>query len=78
MEQEFSWTGLLLSLSIAFFVVIFSAFCLGFLHSVVLQAHNNSQKLIQQEKKIEIQAKNYLPVDFSGQKLERLENLNLA
>jgi len=35
MEQEFSWSGLVLSLSIAFFVVIFSAYILSGLYSIV-------------------------------------------
>ena len=32
MEQEFSWSGLLISLSIAFFIVIISAFVLNFIN----------------------------------------------
>jgi len=35
MEQEFSWSGLVLSLSIAFFVVIFSAYILSSIYSIV-------------------------------------------
>jgi len=32
MEQEFSWSGLLISLSIAFFIVISAAFFLNFVY----------------------------------------------
>jgi len=35
MEQEFSWSGLFISLSIAFFIVISSAFALEFLYDSV-------------------------------------------
>lgn len=35
MEQEFSWSGLLLSLSIAFFIVVISAFFLSNVHSLI-------------------------------------------
>lgn len=34
MEQEFSWSGLVLSLSIAFFVVIFSAYTLSSIYTI--------------------------------------------
>ena len=45
MEQEFSWSGLLISLSIAFFVVIASASVLSFInHSIT--ADKNNQKSI--------------------------------
>lgn len=33
MEQEFSWSGLVLSLSIAFFVILAAAFTMNWLHS---------------------------------------------
>jgi len=35
MEQEFSWSGLLISLSIAFFIVTLSALCLNFIFNSV-------------------------------------------
>ncbi|PLX22071.1 hypothetical protein C0584_00915 [Candidatus Parcubacteria bacterium] len=47
MEQEFSWSGLVLSLSIAFFVVIGSAFLLSSFYSVV---EVNSLDFTQSEK----------------------------
>lgn len=43
MEQEFSWSGLLISLSIAFFLIIVSASALSFInHSIAV--NDNSQK----------------------------------
>jgi len=38
MEQEFSWSGFLISLSIAFFIVLSSAFVLNLVHSSVFSA----------------------------------------
>jgi len=35
MEREFSWSGLLISLSIAFFIVTISALCLNFIFNSV-------------------------------------------
>jgi len=41
MEQEFSWSGLLISLSIAFFIVTISALLLNFIfNSVEASRHN--------------------------------------
>lgn len=34
-EQEFSWPGLLLNLSIAFFIVVMSAFLLSFIFNSI-------------------------------------------
>ncbi len=36
MEQEFSWSGLLTSLSIAFFIVIISASALNFINQAII------------------------------------------
>lgn len=36
MEQEFSWSGLLISLSIAFFVVVAAAFALRFINTSMI------------------------------------------
>ncbi|MDO8668273.1 MAG: hypothetical protein Q7K35_04230 [bacterium] len=41
MEQEFSWSGLLISLSIAFFIVIISASALSFINHSVIAGQNN-------------------------------------
>ena len=32
MDKEFSWSGLLISLSVAFFIVILASFCLHFIY----------------------------------------------
>jgi hypothetical protein len=50
MEQEFSWFGLLVNLSIAFFIVISSAFCLSCLQkSVEVSLLENSSVLVPQK-----------------------------
>jgi hypothetical protein len=43
MEQEFSWSGLLLSLSIAFFIVIFTALALNFFYQSLEKAREQSR-----------------------------------
>ncbi|MEI6596630.1 MAG: hypothetical protein WCL13_00235 [bacterium] len=45
MEQEFSWSGLLISLSIAFFIVIISALFLNFIFNSV-EANKQRQELV--------------------------------
>jgi uncharacterized membrane protein YagU involved in acid resistance len=46
-EQEFSWVGLLVNLSIAFFIVISSAFCLSvFQKSVEVSLMESSSVLV--------------------------------
>jgi len=77
MEQEFSWSGLLVSLSIAFFIVVFSAFSLGILNNAVVKAHNGN-KFIKKEAIEEVSKFEMLPVLISGQELPRVEYLNLA
>ncbi len=47
MEQKFSWSGLLLSLSIAFFVVIISAQALNFFYNSVQSAQRHEYFLKQ-------------------------------
>ncbi len=43
MEQEFSWSGLVLSLSIAFFIVAISAISLNLLYFSIKTAHAKEQ-----------------------------------
>ncbi len=79
MEQEFSWSGLVLSLSIAFFVVIVSAMLLSLVYnSFVIGAQ--LPKLMQADTTYieEVREIEYLPIELSGKKLERVEHLNLA
>lgn len=45
MEQEFSWSGLLISLSIAFFIVTISALLLNFIFNSV-ETNNQRQGLV--------------------------------
>ena len=53
MEQEFSWSGLLVSLSIAFFVVVISAQILNFAHQSILDSKKQNQQLNKQLYRIE-------------------------
>ena len=46
MEQKFSKTGFLLSLSIAFFIVIFGAYLLSFIHISINNAKNQKQNIV--------------------------------
>jgi hypothetical protein len=59
-EQEFSWSGLFISLSIAFFVVIVSALLLSFIfHSIITnqaQANSSNKKIYYLEKSIRADA----------------------
>ena len=53
MEQEFSWSGLFISMSIAFFVVIITAFSLSFLYNSINTAHTHQQLLNQKIYRLE-------------------------
>jgi hypothetical protein len=44
MEQKFSWSGLLLSLSIAFLIVLISAQGLNLLHQLIVKKHLRAQQ----------------------------------
>jgi hypothetical protein len=46
MEQEFSWSGLLISLSIAFFIVVASASALNFINHTVTAERQRSTSTI--------------------------------
>jgi len=79
MEQEFSWSGLVLSLSIAFFIVIVSAILLSLAYnSFTISAA--LPKLMQADAGYteEIREVKYLPIELSGKRMERIERLNLA
>ena len=82
MEQEFSWSGLVLSLSIAFFVVIFSAACLNLVHQAVAGAafKSDMEKRFYRLEKVNSQTyENYIQAEYiSQEKIKLLENLNLA
>jgi hypothetical protein len=82
MEREFSWSGLALSLSIAFFIVIISAFCLSILYNSYTSAKAGSEtwlmKLYQQQPVNYTTKKNWPTYEIGGQKFIRVEKLNLA
>lgn len=79
MEQEFSWSGLVLSLSIAFFVVIVSAMLLSLVYNSIATG-KELPKLMQADTIYaeEVREIEYLPLELSGKKMERVERLNLA
>ncbi|MEA3398632.1 MAG: hypothetical protein U9R06_02720 [Patescibacteria group bacterium] len=78
MEQEFSWSGLLLSMSIAFFVVILTAFCLNFLYTSVKTASAQGKAGHNRIYLLE-NTQNYLQVDVFGQgKIKNLPNIYIA
>jgi hypothetical protein len=58
MEQEFSWSGLTLSLSIAFFIVIFCAYGLSLLYQSIELSRQHTQlfdsKIYQLENNIRV------------------------
>ena len=45
MEQKFSWSGLVISLSIAFFIVIACAHILNLIHQSIITEQNNQYQL---------------------------------
>jgi len=62
MEQEFSWSGLVISLSIAFFVVVTTAYCLSMLNKTMMinsSAVEQNTNIYQLETRI-----NYLQSDL--------------
>ena len=69
MEQKFSWSGLLISLSIAFFIVIFSAFSLSFVYSTVEQTQTEKRllnnKIYIMEGAYDHSLKNYLQIKLA-------------
>ncbi len=78
MEQEFSWSGLLVSMSIAFFIVIFTALSLNVLFSAVkaadFEARAGNGKIYLLEN-----TENYLQVDALGEeKIKNLRNFYVA
>jgi len=53
MEQEFSWSGLLISLSIAFFIVISCAQALNLIHQSMVRKNHEQQSQYQQIYRLE-------------------------
>lgn len=59
-EQEFSWSGLVVSLSIAFFIVILSAFALNLMYETVSTA--NKHNYLNTDNIYHLETIKYLPV----------------
>ena len=83
MEQEFSWTGLLVSLSIAFFIVIAAASILNIVHSSYLKAKAiedvKHQGLYKLEVSAEFGIENYINPDFlPREKVEVFQSFGLS
>lgn len=82
MEQEFSWSGLILSLSIAFFVVIFSAACLNLVHQALAGAALRAEmekKFYRLENVGPQSSENYIQVEYiSKEKIRNLAGSSLA
>ena len=83
MEQEFSWSGLLISMSIAFFVVIITAFSLNFLYNSVNTTHIHKQLLNQKIYRLEAMNQQkleyYLQINhLSQEKMEKVRSAYLA
>ncbi len=72
MEQEFSWSGFFLSMSIAFFIVILAASLLSFLHFSVsngeLGQMIEKSKIYRLEGQLPMQKKNFLQIKQMSQK----------
>lgn len=76
MEQEFSWSGLLVSLSIAFFIVISASFILSFFYESLLASAEKAKVYESHFYRLEatsLNAENYINTD--GIDKDRL-NLN--
>lgn len=85
MEQGFSWSGLLLSLSIAFFIVLISAQSLNFIHKSIVNKHSQEQQLNYQKYRLEntksdsANTNNYLNKEYlTSDRIKFLPQLNLA
>ena len=77
MEQEFSWSGLLLSMSIAFFIVIAGAYSLSLLHISLQKAEilkNTNTNLYLLENTAGPRAANYLQTELLSEKIENIRS----
>lgn len=80
MEQEFSWAGLVLSLSIAFFVVIASAITLSFIHTSITEAAIQDKFIKEKIYLLEkANTQNYLNAEFlNKEEVRKMEISNIA
>ena len=65
MEQEFSWSGLLVSMSIAFFIVAISAQILSVAHQSVVNGQISGQQLNKQLYRLERMDNNFSAPSYS-------------
>jgi hypothetical protein len=83
MEQEFSWSGLILSLSIAFFIVITSSIILGLAYKsfegINFIEKFSPVKIYQMEGAYDYSIENYLQLEYiSKDRLEQIRIINFA
>ena len=83
MEQEFSWTGLILSLSIAFFIVIATSVTLGWLYNSIIEVNLADKfgpvKIYRLEGAGSHKIEKYLQTElFSETKMKAIRSLNLV
>ncbi len=77
MDQEFSWTGLALSLSIAFFMVLISAYFLNSLYSSVSQ-NEKENNIFSFENFVSVPvAQAAVPTDYKGEIKKWTDNINI-
>ncbi len=83
MEQEFSWSGLILSLSIAFFIVIISSIILGLAYKSLEKINFISNflpdRIYQFEGIHDYSIENYLQSEYiSKDKIEQIRTVNFG
>ncbi|MFH1661957.1 MAG: hypothetical protein ABIA02_02590 [Candidatus Falkowbacteria bacterium] len=86
MEQKFSWSGLLVSLSIAFFIVVACAQGLNLIHESVLKAQARREQINDQLYRLEsfennkiLETANYIHKNYiNSNKLRYLPQINLT
>ena len=72
MEQGFSWSGLFISLSIAFFIVITSAFLLNILHNSIIQVQLEGKNLRNIYKLESFSQEHYLQTEYLSEKINNI------
>ena len=79
MEQGFSWAGLLLSMSIAFFIVIITAYSLSLLHTSFKKTQldkKNNQKIYSLEVSQNNSENYYIQTDFVN--INKINSINFS
>lgn len=79
MEREFSWAGLFISLSVAFFVVIVSSFAMSMFYKSVTDVSWSASMLWPESSlRAEISAPAWPMMVVNGMEMPRVEKLNLG